>query len=512
MLYESHSLGVRKFILFVTTWCGLALFASVPAFAVQNVMLTWNPSTNSDVAGYNIYYGTVSHVYTNVTSVGNVTNATIDGLNEGTTYYFSATSYDSATNQSPFSNETSYNVPALEDTNAAPTLDTLTNLVLDINEASQTVTLTNITAGPTNASANVKVKLKVTVTSSNPGLVKPSVSYASPKNGGKLTFKPAANATGTATITVTVNNGNTNNNLTTRSFTITITNAPPTIDPIASIVIPDDATTQTVPLIGITSGSTNEHQTLKVTAVSSNPGLIKPQVKFNSSHGTGDVTFKPAANTTGTATITVSVNDGNLITQTTFNVLVVNGPPTIDPLSDMVLAENAPKQTVALSGISTGDTNESQGLKITVVSSNPKLIKPSVSYRSPASTGQLTFTPAGNTNGSSLITVTVNDGNLTAQTSFTVTVNAATASVVKAVPAAILAPMGMVNGHFAFQVIGAANTQYVVEASTDLIHWTPIQTNGIAANATSFNVSDSENDGTQYNQCFYRTRLLSNQP
>jgi hypothetical protein len=338
------------------------------------------------------------------------------------------------------------------------------------------------------------------------------VNYSSPKNAGKLTFKPAANATGTATITVSVNNGNTNNNLTTRTFTITITNAPPTIDPIAGIVIPADAPSQTIPLTGITSGSTNEHQTLKVTAVSSNPGLIKPQVKFTASRGTGDVTFKPAANLTGTATITVAVNDGNLITQTTFTVLVVNGAPTIDPLSNMVLAENAPKQTVALTGLSTGDTNETQSLKLTVVSSNPKLIKPSVSYKSPASTGQLTFTPAANTNGTSLITVSVTDGILTNQTSFTVTVNAAAASFVKAVPAAILAPMGMVNGHFAFQVIGAANTQYVVEASTDLIHWSPIQTNGIAANATSFNVSDSENDGTQYNQRFYRTRLLDNQP
>jgi len=41
---------------------------------------------------------------------GNVTNATILGLAIGTTYYFAATSYDAAGDESTFSNEASYDV------------------------------------------------------------------------------------------------------------------------------------------------------------------------------------------------------------------------------------------------------------------------------------------------------------------------------------------------------------------------------------------------------------------
>ena len=60
----------------------------------QSVTLAWNPVTNANVAGYNIYYGSASGNYTNVTSVGNVTNATISGLTEGATYYFATTTLE----------------------------------------------------------------------------------------------------------------------------------------------------------------------------------------------------------------------------------------------------------------------------------------------------------------------------------------------------------------------------------------------------------------------------------
>jgi hypothetical protein len=70
--------------------------------------LTWNASSDPSLAGYNIYYGTVSHQYTNMVTVGNMTNTVIPGLAGNTTYYFSAKARNSAGNQSPFSNEAAF--------------------------------------------------------------------------------------------------------------------------------------------------------------------------------------------------------------------------------------------------------------------------------------------------------------------------------------------------------------------------------------------------------------------
>ena len=81
-----------------------------------SVSLSWNPSQSTNVLGYKIYYGTASHVYATNVAVGNVTNITITELAVGIPYYFAATSYDSAGDESTFSNEASYDV-----TNTTPT-------------------------------------------------------------------------------------------------------------------------------------------------------------------------------------------------------------------------------------------------------------------------------------------------------------------------------------------------------------------------------------------------------
>ena len=72
-----------------------------------SVTLAWNPSSSTNVMGYNVYYGLASGVYDGVESV-NGTNTTITGLAAGTTYYFAATAVDALGVESPFSNEASF--------------------------------------------------------------------------------------------------------------------------------------------------------------------------------------------------------------------------------------------------------------------------------------------------------------------------------------------------------------------------------------------------------------------
>ncbi len=105
----------------------VVLFSQFSVRADQSVTLTWNPSSATNIAGYKIYYGPASHNYTNVVVVGNTTSATISGLVAGTTYFFSATTFDGAGDESAFSNEASYAVPLNTPTiTALPTASPIT--------------------------------------------------------------------------------------------------------------------------------------------------------------------------------------------------------------------------------------------------------------------------------------------------------------------------------------------------------------------------------------------------
>ena len=82
-----------------------------PVQAGQSVTLAWNPSPDTNVVGYNVYYGAASRTYTDGVNAGNATSATIANLIEGATYYFAATSYNILGLESDFSDEISYLVP-----------------------------------------------------------------------------------------------------------------------------------------------------------------------------------------------------------------------------------------------------------------------------------------------------------------------------------------------------------------------------------------------------------------
>ena len=68
------------------------IFSSSPApLFSADVTLIWNPNTEDDLAGYRIYYGTVSGDYDYALELGNQTEYTVTDLVEGLLYYFSAT-------------------------------------------------------------------------------------------------------------------------------------------------------------------------------------------------------------------------------------------------------------------------------------------------------------------------------------------------------------------------------------------------------------------------------------
>jgi len=93
------------------------LFAVFNASAAD-VTVAWDANSESDLDGYILFYGTASGNYPNSVDVGNTTQRTLTGLNEGTTYYFAARAYDTSSNESDLSDELVYTLPAPN--NSAP--------------------------------------------------------------------------------------------------------------------------------------------------------------------------------------------------------------------------------------------------------------------------------------------------------------------------------------------------------------------------------------------------------
>ena len=97
--------GLRRTLLLLVAVMFLAAIPAV-ARAASDVALAWDANTESDLAGYKIYWGTVSGTYTNSVDVGNVTTYTVKGLPDGKVF-FAATAYDGAKLESGYSNEVS---------------------------------------------------------------------------------------------------------------------------------------------------------------------------------------------------------------------------------------------------------------------------------------------------------------------------------------------------------------------------------------------------------------------
>ncbi len=91
-----------------------------PEASAADATLAWNPNQESDLAGYKIHYGTASYAYQNVLDIGKKVTHTLTGLEEGKTYYFALTAYNSSGLSSGFSNEVSYSAPAAGGTQPPP--------------------------------------------------------------------------------------------------------------------------------------------------------------------------------------------------------------------------------------------------------------------------------------------------------------------------------------------------------------------------------------------------------
>jgi hypothetical protein len=91
----------------------LLLMPSTDALAAP-ITLVWDAVSDSDLAGYKIYYGFGSRQYSVNMNVGNYTTAKLSGLKEAQIYYIAVTAYDKSGHESAYSNEVKYDLDAYD--------------------------------------------------------------------------------------------------------------------------------------------------------------------------------------------------------------------------------------------------------------------------------------------------------------------------------------------------------------------------------------------------------------
>ena len=255
--------------------------------------------------------------------------------------------------------------------------------------------------------------LQLSVTSSNLTLVPLNrIVFGGSGSTRTVTVTPAANQYGTSLITVTVTDGNGGSASEPFLVTVTSSNDPPTISAIADQTIPED--TSTGPLSFTVSDVETPAASLQLSATSSNLTLVPlNRIVFGGSGSTRTVTVTPAANQYGTSLITVTVTDGNggsasepfLVTVTSSNDL-----PTISAIADQTISEDT--STGPLSFTVSDVETPAASLQLSATSSNLTLVPLNrIVFGGSGSTRTVTVTPAANQYGTSLITVTVTDGN-----------------------------------------------------------------------------------------------------
>jgi gliding motility-associated-like protein len=311
--------------------------------------------------------------------------------------------------------------------NDAPSFTRGSDVTVDEDAGQQDVSgwATSVSPGSANESTQI---LSFTVTNDNNGLF---ISQPSIDVSGKLTFTPSADKNGIATITVILtDDGETANGgideSSSETFTITIdpVNDAPSFTKGGDVAVDEDGVTQTINgwATAISAGPADESsQVLSFTVTNDNNSLFDSQPLIDAS---GNLTFTPVADKSGTATVTVILTDdggtaNGGIDESSSEIFTI----TIDPINDapsfikggeVIIDEDAGAQTINgwATAIFAGPADESsQVLSFTVTNDNNSLFdsQPSID-----ASGNLTFTTAADKSGTVTVTVILTDDGGTA--------------------------------------------------------------------------------------------------
>src|SRR5262245_40094946 len=369
---------------------------------------------------------------------------------------------------------------------------------------------TAISAGPADEAGQSVTFL---VSNNNNGLFSSQPAVAV---NGTLTYTPASNANGSATVTVQLqdNGGTANGGINVspaQTFTITVTavNDAPAFTKGSNQTIAENLGPQTFPgwATAISAGPPNEAaQTLTFLVSNNNTTLFSMQPAIASN---GTLTYTTATNASGTATVTVQLQDNggtanggvNTTAPQTFTITVssVNSPPVLAALANQTVNEGA---SLALTASATDPDVPANTLTFTLDPGAPAGLTIN------GTTGALSWTPT-EAQGPSTNTVTVrvtDNGSppLSDAKSFTVTVNEVNTAPVLAVIAnqtinegatlslSISATDADIPANtLTFSVDPGAPAGMTINVSSGALSWTPSEAQGPSTNTVTVRVTDS---------------------
>jgi hypothetical protein len=446
---------------FIFTAVLIGLTAAANAAADKTVDLAWNANPEPDVAGYRLRYGTTSGIYTNTVDAGSSLSATATGLDGGTTYYFTVVAYNTSGQTSPNSGEVAYTVPGIP--NAAPIAEAFSLTTTEEVDVAATLSAVDPDGDPVTYSI-LSAPSKGTLTGTAPN----------------LTYRPATNAFGADSFSYRASDGSANSATVTVSIEINPVNDPP--------------------VANSTSITTNEDANLAFTLSASDPDGSVPTYSILTAPAKGtltgtppNLTYRPAANVSGSDSFTFKVSDGEFesgVATVSVSITAVNDIPVATPGSASTLEDTAVALTIS------GSDVEGSNLSYSIVTPPAK---GSLSGTPP----NLIYTPALNSNGADGFVFRVNDGSAnSANANFAISVspvndapvaNSTSITTTVNTPVAATLPASDVDGNPLGYTILSQPTKGTLSGTPPNLSYHP-GTGELGGDSFSFKVNDGSLD------------------
>lgn len=258
------------------------------------------------------------------------------------------------------------------------------------------------------------------VTPSGPPISVSSIPWTIPGHGRTVLYRPPADYSfySFPVVYAVLNDGFQDSDIATLRLTLAPVNDPPSITAPAPVVLLEDQGALTVVATGIDDGPLEGGQ-VTVSARSDAPGLIPdPAVSYITYATTAAVVLAPLPDANGSATITLTVIDGDGGSATAaFSVIVhpINDPPFFTMFPQETVAEDSGELGVQLFGLSAGPADEAaQTLTVLATPVDAGLIEVLGIDRPAADRALVRLRPRADAHGTVQVVVSVFDDGLTA--------------------------------------------------------------------------------------------------